>query len=306
MKRAMTIVLGCGLALALLTPALKSASADEDKPTALKLIQHEAIDGDANAQLLYGLAYLEGRDGLVPDVKKAIHWLRRSARDGNTYAMLTLGEINADGQGVTQDSTKATRWWLMAARGGNSRAQYLLGKSLLEGEGVKQNPAQAISWLEKSASQGDKDAQFLLGKTFHEGKVVAPDHAAARNWLQRAAEQAHTEAINLLAVLNNIVNATTPVYQQSADLLIKKARQGDPQAEFELGLRYESGAWDVHQDNQKALSWITRSANSGNKTAMKTLADIYRNGDLGLAADPAKATMWEKKAALAKLEKAYR
>lgn len=298
MKKTVTILIGSGLALVMLAPMLKPVSAD-DNQIELTMIRHEAVDGDANSQLLYGLAYLEGRDKLTPDANKASYWLRRSARGGNAYAMLTLGSLYADGRGFEKDQKQAVRWWKKAAKKGNPRAQYLLGKSLLDGNGIDQDTQQAIDWLEKSARQGDSDAQYQLGNLLHEGNVVAHDDEAARNWLERAAAQAHRGAIKLLAAINNVAKSSMPLYPQSAEDLIEEAQQGNPQAEYELGLRYESGAWDVLQDNDKALMWITRAANSGNKTAMKTLADIYQNGDLGLAADPVKAVEWEKKASAA-------
>jgi len=268
----------------------------DDRPVELQMIEHEALDGDPGAQLLYGLAYLNGREGLKPDAKKAVYWLRRSARMGNAYAQLSLGNCYADGRGVAKDPKQAVQWWRKAGQNDNPKAQYLTGKAYLEGVGVSKNPERAIYWITRSAEQGDKDAQYLLGKMYFEGYNVPYEKETAKNWLSRAAEQAHSDAINLLAVINGMVKTTTKVYQQSAEVLVDKAEKGDPQAEYELGLRYESGAWDVNQDNKKALLWITKAADAGNHLAMKTLANIYQHGDLGLKADPDKAAEWEKRA----------
>jgi len=278
------------------TVGMEPVLSAESSPVELQMIAHEAMDGDSGAQLLYGLAYLNGRDGLKPDAKKAVYWLRRSARIGNAYASLMLGNCYAEGRGVEKNPEQAVQWWRKAAEKDNPKAQYRLGKAYLEGVGVAKNPQQAVDWITRSARQGDKDAQFLLGKMYYEGYNVPYEKETARNWLSRAAEQAHSDAINLLAVLNGMVKTTTKVYQQSAEVLVDKAEKGDPQAEYELGLRYESGAWDVNKDNKKALFWLTRAANDGNRLAMKTLATIYRHGDLGLQADPAKAAEWEKSA----------
>jgi len=275
---------------------METAWAAGDAPVALQMIEHEALDGDAGAQLLYGLAYLDGRDVLEPDAEKAVYWLRRSARIGNPYAQLVLGNCYADGKGIAKDPEQAVRWWREAGRNDNPQAQYLMGKAHLDGIGTGKDPTRAMYWLTKSAEQGNQDAQYLIGKMYYEGYSVAQDKVIAQDWLSRAAAQGHTGAINLLAVLKEMLDLTTRVYQQSADVLIGKARQGDPQAEYELGLRYESGAWDVNQDNKQAMEWISKAANDGNHIAMKTLADIYRHGDLGLHADPDKAAEWKKRA----------
>ncbi len=278
------------------TIGMPSAWSADDRPMELKMIAHEALDGDAGAQLLYGLAYLNGRDGLKPDAKKAVYWLRRSARIGNAYAQLTLGNCYAEGKGIEKNPEQAVKWWQKAARKENAKAEYLLGKAYLEGIGVKKDAKQALHWTTLSAEQGNKDAQYLLGKMYYEGQDVPYQKEAAKSWLSRAAEQAHSEAINLLAIISGMLDSTTKTYQQSAEVLIDKAEKGDPQAEYELGLRYESGAWDVNKDNKKALHWITLAANAGNRLAMKTLANIYQHGDLGLPADPDKAAQWENRA----------
>lgn len=267
-----------------------------DSPVELQMIEHEALDGDAGAQLLYGLAYLEGRDGLKADPAKAVHWLRRSARIGNPYAQMMLGKCYADGRGIPKDPEQAVRWWREAGRNDNAEAQYLMGKAHLEGNGTSKDPTRAIYWLTKSAENGNKDAQYLVGKMYYDGYAVAQDKAIAMDWLSRAAELGHNGAIDLISVAKGLMNLTTKVFRQSADVLIDNAKQGDAQAEYELGLRYESGAWDVNQDNKQALVWITKAAEDGNHLAMKTLAGIYLHGDLGLSADPAAAAEWEIKA----------
>lgn len=279
--------------LVVLSSEVGSSRADGHKAIELQLIRQEANDGNPGSQLLLGLAYLEGRHSLLPDVKQAVYWLSKSANAGNSYAMLTMGKLYASGQGVEKSPRKAIEWWRRSAELDNPEAEYLLGKSILDGFGGEKNPSLAIAWLKKSAAQGNRDAQFELGKAFHEGKFVPRDLQAARSWLQRAAEQTHTEAINLLSVIERLLESTAPVYQQSLEVLEKKARQGDPDAELELGLRYQSGAWDVNRNPSKALLWVTRSAESGNTTAIKTLIDVYQHGKLDQPVDLEKARFWQ-------------
>jgi TPR repeat protein len=285
------------------TPAWSADNASVDKaetPVALRFLEREAEDNDAGAQLLYGMAYLNGRDGLKLDAEKAVYWLRRSARMGNAYAQLMLGKAYAEGNGVAKDLSHAVKWWRESAEKDNAEAQFLLGKAFLQGQGIAKDTDKAIVWLEKSAEQNNKDAQFLLGKLRLEGKAVTKDETVAQSWLQRAAALGHQDAIYLLSLMEDSIDFTLKLYQESADALKTRAEDGDAQAEYELGIRYESGAWDVTQDNAKALQWITKSAEAGNTVAMGTLAHIYRHGDLGMPVDIQKAEAWEKKAALVK------
>jgi len=264
----------------------------QEPPQELKMIAHEAVEGDPNAQLLYGMAYLEGRYHMTPDAKKAFYWLLRAARDGQPYAQMEVGKLYTAGKGVPKDAEHAVYWWRKAARADMPEAQYLLGKARLEGNGVKKDPSRAVHWLTKAAENGNHDAEYLLGKMYHEGYAVAQDEELAQDWLSRAAAHGHSDAINLLAVVKDVLKYTTMVYQQSADVLIGKAQKGDPLAQYELGLRYESGAWDVNKDNEKALYWLTKAAKNGNHHAMAALAHIYARGELGVEKDQKEADYW--------------
>ncbi len=289
-QRIAALAIGAVLVWAAATPVQA-----QHPPQSLQLIAREAMDGDEGAQLLYGLAYLEGRSGLQPDAEKAVYWFRRAARAGHPYAQMMLGNLYADGRGVGRNPEKAVYWWRKAARADVAAAQYRLGKARLDGFGTEKSPMRAVHWLTKAAENGNDDAQFLLGKMYHEGYGVAQDVDLARDWLSRAAAHGHSDAINLLGILNEARELTTMVYQQSADVLREKAERGDPQAQYELGLRYESGAWDVVRNDQQALRWITKAAEGGNVQAMKTLVHVYAQGELGVTADPALSRQWQER-----------
>ncbi len=263
----------------------------------LNIIRHASQDGDSGAQMLYGLALLEGRYGLRPDYPKAVGWLKLSARGGNHYAQLILGNCYASGKGVKQSAKQAARWWQMSAQGGNAKAQYHLGKAYLEGVGVAHNAKKAINWLTQSAQSGNHHAQYLIGKMYHEGYVVAQNHGQARDWLSRAAANGHTEAINLLGLIDTLYKDTTVVQQQSFDALNEKASAGDPEAQYELGLRYKSGAFSdkLKPNPEKALYWLKQAANNGNLLAMKALSALYSSGFPGLEKDLGKAKYWRDK-----------
>ncbi len=283
--------LACLVLCLAIAPALA-----EELPEQLGMIAHQARSGDPNAQLLFGLAYLEGRYGLPPDAGKAAYWLLRAARDGQPYAALEMGKLYAAGTGVGKDPQAAVYWWRKAADKGMPEAQYRLGKAYLEGFGVKKDPAEAVHWLREAAENGSHDAEFELGKMYQEGYTVAQDKGLAQDWLSRAARSGHSAAINLLGVLKGLRKYTGIEYQKPASALIEEARNGDPVAQYELGLRYETGAWGVTRDEKKALYWLNKAADNGNHHAMATLAHIYAQGQLGVPRDPEKAAYWEKRA----------
>jgi TPR repeat protein len=62
-------------------------------------------------------------------------------------------------------------------------------------------------------------------------------------------------------------------------------------------MRYQSGAWDVRQDDAKSLEWLLKSANHGNRLAMQTLVHVYGQGELGVDPDASQSAYWQQRAA---------
>ncbi len=258
----------------------------------LYMILHQAREGDTSAELLYGLACLEGRYGLKPNYSRAEKWLQRSASGKNPYAEMVQGTCYAKGQGVSQDPAQAVKWWRDAALDGNVQAEYLLGKAYKNGFGLRKDPEQAMHWLSLASAHGSKDAQSLITRMYHEGYAVAQDQTLARGWLGRAAANDDSEIIDPVSVINTLLKYTTMVHQQSAEVLKDKARRGDPLTQYELGLRYETGAWAVKKDEKQAFYWLNRAAHNGNRLAMQALQHAYEFGKLGLKKDPVQVRYW--------------
>ena len=76
---------------------------------------------------------------------------------------------------------------------------------------------------------------------------------------------------------------------------LKKAQQGDPEAQFNLGRCYANGR-GVKQDWQKAVEWYAKAAEQGDAVAQCNLGICYANGQ-GVKQDRQKAIEWYTKAA---------
>ena len=75
----------------------------------------------------------------------------------------------------------------------------------------------------------------------------------------------------------------------------EKAKQGDANAQFQLGLQYLSGKV-VAKDPVEAEIWLTKSAGQGNANAQYTLARMYHEGQ-GVPQNYKAAVKWYTKAA---------
>ena len=68
------------------------------------------------------------------------------------------------------------------------------------------------------------------------------------------------------------------------------AEQGDADAQFNLGIKYDKGE-GVIQDNKTAVKWFRRAAEQGDADAQRNLGVMYAKGQ-GVIQDNVYAHMW--------------
>jgi TPR repeat protein len=74
------------------------------------------------------------------------------------------------------------------------------------------------------------------------------------------------------------------------------AKQGNPEAQVELGARYSSGRNGVNQDYRQSMEWYRKAADQNYSTAQLAIGQLYFDGG-GVAKNDAEALKWVKKAA---------
>ena len=120
------------------------------------------------------------------DYARAIELWRPLAEKGDVTAQYLLGNMYADGKGVTRDDKAALLWFQRAAEKGDAAAQYNLGVSYASGAGTLQNDAEAAKWFRRAADQGMAFAQLNLGLLYAAGRGVPQDNVVAMTWFQLA------------------------------------------------------------------------------------------------------------------------
>jgi hypothetical protein len=124
----------------------------------------------SEAEWLAGKRYLD-----MKDFAKALPHLQKAADAGNADAMVGLGVLYENGQGVAQDYAKAREWYQKAADAGNADAMNNLGLLYQKGQGVTQDYAKAREWYQKAADAGDPIAMDNLGVLYRDGPGGAQD-----------------------------------------------------------------------------------------------------------------------------------
>jgi TPR repeat protein len=166
-----------------------------------------AAAGNGKAQLIVGLKYLKGTDGIAINPVEAARWIARAAQRGEPMAQYWAGYIYQHGVGVSADPDAALRWYEAAADQGNTKAMYNLGVGYAQGWGGAKDAPEASRWFARAARLGYVDAQFNLAVLYERGLGVPPNLSDAYKWYAIAAKSGDAESKKRLVAITTQLNA---------------------------------------------------------------------------------------------------
>ena len=165
--------------------------ASSDIATAIKFCK-TASASSRRAMYALGRAYMAGGQ-----TQEAVGAFRRAADKGSTGAMVELGVMYANGNGVQRDEAQARKYLDRAAQAGDPRAvanlMSLGGGSA--GGTVPSDPVKARALMQSAAERNSAEAQYQFGLMAEQGIGGPKDEAVARAMYERAAAQNHAEAL---------------------------------------------------------------------------------------------------------------
>lgn len=143
----------------------------------LTAVRERALNGDADAQVIVGLAYGGANRIFKRDPMEAHRSYEKSAKQGNLDAEFWLelskaghvGAMNmyanlcAEGTDGPLSYSEAMLWWKTAAEAGSAEAAFNVAILHLEGEGVAANEKEAVRWLRRADDRGSVPTAARLG-----------------------------------------------------------------------------------------------------------------------------------------------
>ncbi len=281
----------CGTAQATTNEQALKAYRQGDFATAITIWRDLAKQGNANAQYRLGTMYLHG-NGIKSNTDTALQWFEKAAQQGHVKAALDLGvEL-----GFSQQRWGEARPWLeKAAAQGSAEAMSLLGSLYRNGQGVQQDLGKAAEWFDRAIRKGHSDtvdrllalvdegnaeAQYRLGMLFLDGvdNIIGQNIDEALKWIDKAKQQGY------LVPDKDLKRAFKVIFSN----LEKRAKQGDTDAQLEIGYFYLVKQDFVEQNISKAIMWLRRAAQPnkpgerGNAEAQHTLGVFYITGHDGI------------------------
>jgi len=196
-------------------PASAATPPQQAALTPLDKLTQMANAGNAKAELLIGLKYLDG-DGVTANDGDAAKWLERAAEQGMAVAQYRLGTMYERGRGVQADTAKAVKWYQLAAQAGNRKAMHNLAVAYASGTGITKNLPEAARWFSKAAALGLADSEFNLAVLYERGLGVPQSLLDAYKWYSIAAAGGDTESKNRIGALATQLSADDRAAAQHA------------------------------------------------------------------------------------------
>lgn len=225
----------------------------------------------------------------------AVKWYQKQKDDGSAKQFLSVMYEKGYG-GLEKDPNKAARLHEEAAELGSAESQYTFAMKL-----KLSNLEEAEKFLKKSAKGGYVEAQYELAKLLlakpsapplsEDVGKISEEEAEAIKWLKKAVAQDHPEAI---ITLSQLISKKSVIKGDSLKVLQEAAELGLPEAQFEMGKRFEQGI-DVNQDLKKAFHWYKKAAEQGVAKAQGHVAFMYLF-ERGVPYNGEQAKTWAEKA----------
>ena len=170
-------------------------------------LEAKANQGVAGAELLLGLRYADGGDGIDANPGEAAKWLEKAAQQGSAIAQYRLGTLYEKGLGIGADPKVAADWYTKAAELGNVKAMHNLAVAYANGNGRETNYGEAARWFRAAADHGLTDSQFNLAVLYERGLGVETSLADAYRWYAIAAAQGDGESETRVEALLSQIRA---------------------------------------------------------------------------------------------------
>jgi TPR repeat protein len=169
---------------------------------------------------------------------------------------------------------------LRRAQAGDSAAQLQLAKTLREAMKLDES----AQWLTKAAQNGHPEGEFQLGNCYLKGMGVSRDYSKAQHWYALALSHGHKHAQQAL----DSIAAQRAKFLQNLQPLQEQANAGDPQAQYQLALRYGD---DAIQDFPQVARLMHLAAQQGHAAAQFALFTMHSKGQ-GVDRNPEQALQW--------------
>ncbi len=227
--------------------------------------------GSAAALLRLGDLYSQG-NGVPVDLARAYEFYGEAAAVGDENAKIRIAEMLARGEGVKQDTARGLA--IIRAAASSSPALYVtLGDLLISGEAGPAKPKAAIAAYSQAAAAGNIDGDTRLAELYFSGKSVPADHAKAFGYFQAAMNGgSESAAVRVAAMLMGGDGVARDLDRGSA-LLDELGSSDSARTLMAVGDVLSGKAPGIQADLPRAIAVYRKAAQAGSVDALLALGD---------------------------------
>ena len=252
--------------------------------------------------------------GTEQDYAQSFEWFLKSAHEGNKFAQYSLANLYYYGNGVEKDLSQAFWWYRKSSEQGQPYAPYAVAQMYDKGEYVSQSEETAQRYYKvalsgflelESKDQADDNLFYKIGVMYKNGLGTEADISKAIDYFKRSAEmnskgeyvaenketaqRYYKAALSGFLELESKDQADDNLYYKlgamyknglGTEIDIPKAIEyfekstENMWSTYQLGRLYLFGAEELEKDKEKAVEWLTKSANDGNEYAQNMLDNM--------------------------------
>ena len=274
---------------------------------ALKLVQPFADKGLAVAQHIVATFHYWG-EGVPEDLVLASKWLQKAADQNFIESLCMLGHQFMNGVGIPKDTDKGLSLLEKAVNKGNGYACYLVGKhyhaiggkdGLFKASGYyvlgindenrdcmraradmhfgHQSYKDALDLYVQALKLGCRYSTYNAATMFEKGLGCEINLELAFMLYKTASEAGDLMALHNLGTFYYGGKHIEKDIQKAFECYLKAANEGVALSQHCIGLMYFNG--DLTQDLDVALTWLTKSLESGYKDSAKFINEIQKIKD---------------------------
>jgi TPR repeat protein len=274
------------VALALAAPAV-AQPAQHKPPSVLPSPPADTINNAISRHNASDVAYGAYERGFY---LTAFNEATKFAQQNDPAAMTLLGELYANGLGVSRDDTKAAQWYKLAASHGDRDAMFALAMFSFEGRAGPRDEDEAARLLAAAGKLGHPAANYDLGLLYLQGQQFPQDFKHAAQLFRQAADAGNPEAQYALATMYKEGRGVPKDIREYASLLRQASIAGNLDAMVEYGIAQFNGE-GTDRNEPAAARLLLAAARRGSPIAQDRMARILMAGR-GMPADPTQAIRW--------------
>jgi len=244
-----------------------------------------AVPDDPNVDLAYG-AFQRGAYGEAFRIAS-----KRAQEQSDPKAMTLLGELYANGLGVSRNDAKALDWYKQAADRGDREATFALAMMRIGGRGAPANREEGAKLLAFAAKLGSAPAAYNLALLNIEGQLFPQDLKRAAELFKQAADAGNAQAQYALAMFYKEGRGGLPKDEAETARLLHAAAVADnldAQVEYAIALFNGTG---TPRDEAGAVALLWKASRRGSPIAQNRLARVLATGT-GAPKDMVEGMKW--------------